>query len=219
MFGRIVPRYDLVNRVLSMGQDARWRRRVAERVAAADPRWVLDVCTGTGDLALAGGPRATQCATDFSLPMLEVAAAKARGHGRQLGLFASDALRLPVPDDHLDVVTVAFGVRNFEALEDGLRELLRVLRRGGTLLVLELSVPRDGPLAPVLGCWLRRVPSIVGGLLSGDREAYGYLTESILGFPGPGEFCVVLEGVGAMPVAVERLTGGAATLYEAIKAS
>jgi demethylmenaquinone methyltransferase/2-methoxy-6-polyprenyl-1,4-benzoquinol methylase len=216
MFDRIAPRYDVLNRMLSLGQDLRWRRRVARRVAEAAPVRVLDVCTGTGDLALACRGAMTNFACDFSIPMLARARSKARARDHRLALFAADALKLPVADPVFDIVTVAFGIRNFEDLRAGLRELLRVLRPGGTLLILEFSRPA-GLFAPVLGWWVRQVPPRVGRLVSGDREAYGYLTESVRSFPDGREICDILERLGARPRAPRRLTGGVASLYEATK--
>lgn len=216
MFGRIAPRYDLLNRTLSLGRDVAWRRGVARRVAEIGPRSWLDICTGTGDLALTlPGPAATY-ASDFCIPMLVQARAKAVRAHRRLLVFAGDALNMPIGDGVVDVVTVAFGIRNFEDLTAGLRELARVLRPGGRLLVLEFSRP-CGPLAPVLGWWMRHVPSRVGGVVSGDTEAYRYLTESVRRFPDRAELCAELECVGLLPVDVTQLTGGVATLYEAVK--
>ena len=212
MFGRIAHRYDLLNRVLSLGRDVAWRRRLARAVAEAGAGTVLDVCTGTGDVALALPPGVRVVGTDFCLPMLVLARAKARERGRGLPLFAGDALALPLPDGCVDAVTVAFGVRNFENLEAGLGELVRVLRPGGRLLVLEFSRP-TGPLAPLLGWWARNVPPRVGRWLSGDPEAYSYLPASVSGFPPLEEMTAVLESVGLVGVSGERLTGGVAALY------
>jgi len=172
MFGRIAHRYDLLNRTLSLGQDVRWRRAVARKVAAIEHPRVLDVCTGTGDLALTVGGE--MVGADFCLPMLEKARLKVLRMQRTLPLCAADALHLPFAEATFDVVTVAFGIRNFADLEVGLGELVRVLRPGGVLLVLEFSRPR-GPLAPLLGWWVRTVPPRVGRWLSGDAEAYDYL--------------------------------------------
>lgn len=214
MFGRIAHRYDLLNRVLSLGQDVRWRRLVARRVAAARPERVLDVCTGTGDIALGleGGP--TVFGIDFSLPMLAFAKEKAHERKRPLALTVADALALPIADGVVDVVTVAFGARNFEDLETGLSELSRVLRPGGVLLVLEFSHPR-GPLGPLLDWWVRNIPPRLGRLLSGDREAYAYLPASVGTFADAETMCAILGELGLESVSARPLTGGVCTLYQA----
>ncbi len=211
MFGRIAHRYDLLNRLLSLGRDRAWRQRVARRLGEARAGLVLDVCTGTGDVALALGDGVV--GSDFCLPMLSLARRKAASARRPLPLFAADALRLPLPDRVADAVTVAFGVRNFERLEDGIGELYRVLRPGGLLLVLEFSRP-SGPLGPLLGWWAGAVPPRVGRLISGDREAYSYLPASVGEFPDTAAFCGTLSAAGLEAVYARRLTGGVATLYE-----
>ena len=212
MFGRIAHRYDLLNRVLSLGRDVSWRRTVAQRVAAARPERVLDVCTGTGDLALAMHGM-NVIGADFCLPMLLEAKSKSLSCERSLPLCAADALCLPIADESVDVVTVAFGARNFTDLDVGLSELARVLRPGGELLVLEFSRPR-GPMAPVLGWWMRNVPPRVGRFVSGDPEAYSYLPESVSTFAEGGEMCRALEAAGLSDVEALRLTGGVASLYQ-----
>lgn len=213
MFARIAHRYDLLNRVLSLGNDVRWRRALARRVAAASPARVLDVCTGTGDVALGfdRGPSVVGC--DFCLPMLARAGGKVRRLGADLAFVAGDALALPFADASFDAVTVAFGVRNFEHLERGLDELVRVLAPGGVLLVLEFSRPH-GPAAPLLRAWARTVPPLVGRLVSGDREAYSYLPESVDRFPAGAALCARLEAAGLDAVRARSLTAGVATLYE-----
>jgi demethylmenaquinone methyltransferase/2-methoxy-6-polyprenyl-1,4-benzoquinol methylase len=218
MFGRIAHRYDLLNRVLSLGQDRLWRRRLARRVATARPRLVMDVCTGTGDVALSFDAELPTLGTDFCLPMLVRARTKALVGGRRLPLFAGDALTLPLIDGAVDVVTVAFGVRNFEDLEQGLTELVRALRPGGTLLVLEFSTPR-GLLGPLLRWWVRTVPPRVGRFLSGDAEAYSYLPDSVSRFPDGDAMLEVLRRVGLESCRVHRLTGGVASLYEGSRPS
>jgi len=212
MFGRIAHRYDLLNRVLSLGRDVSWRKTVAKRVAAARPERVLDVCTGTGDLALAIDGTMVFGA-DFCIPMLREARAKSSAGQRSLPLCAADALCLPFADESVDVVTVAFGVRNFADLDVGLCELARVLRPGGELLVLEFSRPR-GPMAPVLGWWMRNVPPRVGRFVSGDPEAYTYLPASVSTFAEGREMCQALEAAGLSDVEALRLTGGVASLYQ-----
>jgi demethylmenaquinone methyltransferase/2-methoxy-6-polyprenyl-1,4-benzoquinol methylase len=214
MFGRIAHRYDLLNRLLSFGQDVRWRRVLARRVGAGDHGPVLDLCTGTGDVALSCSAAAATVASDFSLPMLIRARRKAAARRRALPLVAADALRLPLRDGAVGTVTVAFGVRNFERLEAGLAEVGRVLRPGGLLLVLEFSRPR-GVLAPLLAWWAGSVPPLLGRALSGDGEAYRYLPRSVAEFPSGHDFEAVLARVGYEGVRHRRLTGGVATLYEA----
>jgi demethylmenaquinone methyltransferase/2-methoxy-6-polyprenyl-1,4-benzoquinol methylase len=211
MFGRIASRYDLLNRVLSLGRDVSWRRTVARRVAALEPRLVLDLCTGTGDLALALGDGVV--GADFCLPMLAHARRKARQGGRVLPLCAADALRLPFADRSFDAVTVAFGVRNFAALDQGLAEMVRVLRPGGTLLVLEFSRPR-GIAAPLLGWWARTVPPRIGRWVSGDHEAYSYLPASVSTFPEGAAMTSALETAGLASVSMRPLTSGVVSLYE-----
>jgi demethylmenaquinone methyltransferase/2-methoxy-6-polyprenyl-1,4-benzoquinol methylase len=217
MFGRIADRYDLLNRLLSVGQDLRWRRRVRRRVAELRPERTLDVCTGTGDLVLGLAGDGRVYGADFCLPMLNRARTKAMDRRAELQLFGADALRLPVGEGTIDVVTVAFGVRNFEDLDGGLRELARVLRPGGHLLVLEFSQP-GGPLAPILRAWVRWVPPLVGRLVSGDPEAYGYLTISVGSFPDGEEMIGVLRRAGLESVRATALTGGVATLYDGVRA-
>lgn len=216
MFGRIAHRYDLLNRVLSLGQDVRWRRLVARRVAAVRPERVLDVCSGTGDIALGLRPGPTIIGADFSLPMLALARAKAVERRRELQLTAADALALPMADESVDVVTVSFGVRNFEDLERGLGELIRVLRPGGMLLVLEFSHPR-GLLGPFLAWWVRNVPPRVGRVISGDPEAYQYLPASVGGFADSESMCRILSGLGLESVEAKALTGGVCTLYQGVR--
>ncbi len=216
MFGRIAHRYDLLNRMLSVGQDLWWRRLVTRRVKSLAPERLLDVCTGTGDLAI--GFRGTDqvFGSDFCLPMLALARRKTDRGSPNPVWFAADALRLPVADATMDVVTVAFGVRNFEDLEAGLRELTRVLRPGGRLLVLEFSRPR-GPLGSLLRWWVRRIPPLVGRIVSGDAEAYSYLTASVETFPEGDELAALMGDSGLVDVRFRSLTAGVATLYDGMR--
>ena len=215
MFGRIAHRYDLLNRLLSLGQDIRWRRLVAQRIAALDPERVLDVCTGTGDLALSYSGSTGVYGSDFCLPMLALAARKPGGRADTNAWFAADALNLPIADASMDAVTVAFGIRNFEDLDAGLEELARVTRSGGRLLVLEFSQPR-GVVAPLLKWWVRNVPPMVGRIVSGDSEAYGYLTASVASFPDGETLCGMMRSAGVTEVEALTLTGGVATLYDGV---
>lgn len=218
MFGRIAHRYDLLNRVLSLGQDRSWRRLLARRVAMAGPRVTLDVCTGTGDVALGFDPQSETIGTDFCLPMLVRARRKAMDRQRRLPLFAGDALKLPVAHGCVDVVSVAFGIRNFENLEQGLRELIRVLRPGGVLLILEFSRPQ-GLFGPLMRAWIRTVPPRLGRWLSGDSEAYSYLPQSVAEFPQGERMVALLESVGLEQVTACPVTGGVATVYQGQRSS
>jgi demethylmenaquinone methyltransferase/2-methoxy-6-polyprenyl-1,4-benzoquinol methylase len=216
MFGRIAHHYDLLNRTLSLGQDRRWRRTLAERVATARPARVLDVCTGTGDVAL-GLAAADVWGCDFCLPMLVRARAKGVPPRGRPAWFAADALRLPVADRALDAVVVAFGIRNFEDLEAGLHELARVLRPRGRAVILEFSRPR-GPLGPFLRWWVRQVPPLLGRLIAGDGEAYRYLSTTVATFPDGDELCSLLRAAGFAEVRATPLTGAVATLYDGERA-
>jgi demethylmenaquinone methyltransferase/2-methoxy-6-polyprenyl-1,4-benzoquinol methylase len=216
MFDRIAPRYDLLNRLLSLGIDVRWRRAVVARTRKVDAPRVLDVCTGTGDLALAFPASVDVAGCDFSLPMLATARMKAVRRGRNMPLVVCDALQLPMRPSSVDIVTVAFGIRNFEDLATGLRELARVIRPGGILLALEFSRPR-GVLAPLLGWWVRRVPPRLGRMVSRDRDAYIYLSESVASFANADEVCGLLGRTGFGSIAAHRLTWGVATVYEAVR--
>ncbi len=218
MFARIAHRYDLLNRLLSLGSDVRWRRLLARRVAASRPARLLDVCTGTADVALACAGRHGAVGCDFCLPMLARARPKVARSGSDIALAAADALALPFADGTFDAVTVAFGVRNFEDLDHGLAELVRVTAAGGVVLVLELSRP-GGPLGPALRAWARFVPPLVGRLVSGDPAAYAYLPASVERFPSGRAMCERLQAAGLGRVRATPLTGGVATLYEGVRGS
>lgn len=218
MFARIAHRYDVLNRLLSLGSDVRWRRLVARRVAASRPARLLDVCTGTADVALACAGRDGVVGCDFCLPMLLRARRKVARSGSEVVLAAADALALPFADGTFDAVTVAFGVRNFEDLDRGLAELVRVTAAGGVVLVLEFSRPA-GPLGPALRAWTRLVPPVVGRLVSGDGTAYAYLPASVERFPSGQAMCARLVTAGLGRVRATRLTGGVATLYEGVRGS
>lgn len=215
MFARIASTYDLLNHVLSAGRDAAWRRAVAARLDPA-PRHVLDLCAGTGDLALtvkARHPHAFVCAGDFCFEMLD--------RGRDKGLVhrtppaTLDALHLPFADGTFDALTVAFGVRNFEDLQRGLQEMHRVLRPGGQLAVLEFfrgtSRWRDLPFR----LYFRHVLPRVGRLVSRDDGAYTYLPHSVGRFVSRDEFTALLQQQGFTGVQQQEMTLGIATLFTA----
>jgi demethylmenaquinone methyltransferase / 2-methoxy-6-polyprenyl-1,4-benzoquinol methylase len=214
MFGRIAQRYDLANHVLSGGADFLWRRRAAKIVEAWQPRRVLDLATGSGDLALAmqhRAPQATIVAADFSQEMLDIA----RRKGVRETVLA-DALQLPFETGLFDCVTVAFGLRNMADWGAALREMSRVLWTDGHLLVLDFSLPR-GALRPAYRFYLHRCLPLLASLVTGQRDAYDYLGGSIEKFPSGGEMVELIEKNGFANGSAEPLTGGIATIYVAEK--
>ncbi len=220
MFGRIAGRYDLLNRVLSMGVDRAWRRRTVRAAGRIEGRTVLDVACGTGDLALAfaaGGARVL--GVDFTFEMLALAGCKAprAKAGRRprgvLGYVQGDGLRLPVADASVDVASVAFGLRNMADRRRGLAELARVVRPGGRVLVLEFSMPPGRLLGVGYRAYFTRVLPVVGGALSGDRSAYEYLPATVRAWPAPEELRDELASVGLFDCGFERLSGGIACLH------
>lgn len=216
MFGRVAHRYDLANHLLSFNMDRYWRAhtvaRVREVLARPDAR-VLDICCGTGDLvrALQRGRRdgARVMGADFCHPML-VAARDKLGGGP---LFEADALRLPLADAALDLLTVAFGFRNLANYDAGLREMRRVLRGGGLAAILEFSQPPNPLFAALYRFYSRRILPVIGGALSGSRDAYTYLPESVRKFPAPEELSQMMRAAGFASVRFERLTGGIVGLH------
>jgi demethylmenaquinone methyltransferase/2-methoxy-6-polyprenyl-1,4-benzoquinol methylase len=211
MFDRIAPVYDLMNRVMSLGLDVRWRRMTARAVVRPDDR-VLDVCCGTGDLALAdleAGGNVT--GLDFSERML----ARARRKSDAIEWVRGDATALPFPEDTFDAVTVGFGVRNLADLESGLRELARVLRPGGRLGCLEITRP-TGALRPFFRLWFDGLVPLAGRVLPGG-SAYTYLPASVRRFPGPEDLAAVMERAGFAAIRWKLLGGGIVALHTAAK--
>jgi demethylmenaquinone methyltransferase / 2-methoxy-6-polyprenyl-1,4-benzoquinol methylase len=231
MFDRIAPRYDFVNRVLSLGLDRRWRRRVvrtlglgpkATRESAAwfgeRPR-VLDVATGTGDLAIEiahACPGASVIGLDPSANMLAVAKAKleARGLADRVSLVEGDALALPQQNCEIDAATIAFGIRNVPDRPRALRELARVVRPGGRIAVLELGEPRRGMLGALARFHCHQLVPRIGALLSGARE-YRYLQRSVEAFPPADEFAALMRASGLDVLEIVPLTFGVCTLFVA----
>lgn len=219
MFDSISPKYDLLNRVFSMGTDQSWRRKVMRLVAQEPVERLLDVATGTADLALMAAKQVEHVVgADISEGMLSHGREKVRKAGleERIELVRGDAAELPFPDGTFDVVTVAFGVRNFEDLERGVRGMVRVLRPGGRLFVLEFSRPR-GSISPFYRFYFHRVMPFIGRMISKDSAAYTYLPASVDAFPEGAAFEGVLRANGAREVRSERLSGGIATLYIARK--
>jgi len=218
MFDAVAPRYDLLNRVLSVGIDQYWRSRAVRTLTDEQPRRVLDVATGTADLAVkiqrTLHPRET-VGIDLSTEMLDRGRKKLERNGlsSRIPLQKADAADLPFDDGSFDAAFVAFGVRNFEDLDAGLGEILRVLRPGGTLVVLEFSTPRTFPVKQLYSWYSRHILPRIGGLLSPDQGAYEYLPSSVAAFPDGVDFLRRMEGVGFGDLEWTPLTFGIASLY------
>lgn len=220
MFASVAHRYDFLNRLLSMSIDRYWRaytRRKLEAALPQSPR-VLDLCTGTGDLAFEFSRFARVTGCDFCHPMLVRALAKNPKHAASEVLFAEgDALLLPFPDESFDAVSIAFGLRNLEDYKAGAREMLRVLRPGGVLAVLEFSLPTIPLIRPLYLFYFTRVLPRIGNWLSGQNGPYSYLQESVREFPEPPRLAADLREVGFFSAECFVLTVGVATLTMACK--
>jgi demethylmenaquinone methyltransferase/2-methoxy-6-polyprenyl-1,4-benzoquinol methylase len=218
MFARVAHRYDLANHLLSFNIDRTWRARTVKRVRHLVERpgaRVLDICCGTGDLMLAiepfgGGP---VMGTDFCHPMLTAAREKIARRGARAVVFESDALRLPLRDAGLDLITVAFGFRNLANYESGLLEMRRVLRPGGLAAILEFSQPSNRVFGTLYEFYSRRILPRIGGLLTGSPDAYQYLPESVRKFLSPDELADHMRNAGFVDVRFELMTGGSVALH------
>jgi demethylmenaquinone methyltransferase / 2-methoxy-6-polyprenyl-1,4-benzoquinol methylase len=215
MFGAIARRYDLANHLLSCGADFYWRRRAAQIVASWNPVKVLDLATGTGDLALTVQkqlPDAEIVGVDFSEEMLAIARGKGLGKA-----IAADALALPFADDSFECLTIAFGLRNIPDSGAALREMHRVLGTKGHLLILEFSLPRLSILRAAYRFYLHRVLPLAGSFLAHRKSAYSYLGESIEEFPSGHSLAQLVQSSGFAHLTAEPLTGGIVTIYTAEK--
>ena len=223
MFGQVAGRYDLLNHLLSFNLDRVWRARTVRKVAPvlANPgARVLDLCCGTGDLMLGLEDRrgAAVMGADFCHPMLVEAKRKVSSGGKSSVLFEGDAMELPLASGVLDLVTCAFGFRNFVNYEAGLVELARVLKPGGTLAILEFSQPDNRLFAGLYDWFSLKVLPRVGGLISGSSDAYSYLPASIRKFPNAQGLAVKMREAGFRDVEFERMTFGAVALHVGRKA-
>ena len=222
MFDNIAPTYDLLNHSLSLGIDRRWRRAAIRSLAPYKPRRILDVATGTGDFALLTARMLCPdsiLGVDLSEGMLTVAREKVEKVGLQsvISFQKEDCLALSLPDDSFDALTVAYGIRNFADLDRGLREMLRVLRPGGRLVIAELTVPRHFPMRQLFWLYAHLWMPLVGRLVSHDRAAYRYLPATMEAFPQGERMQEILEKAGFTDVNFRRFTFGLSTLYTAKK--
>ena len=219
MFDRIAPRYDLLNRVLSMRRDVVWRRRVAALLPERESLEVLDLATGTGDVLIAlhgANPRVESgVGLDMSGGMLALGQEKLeeRGLGSRFRMVRGDAMSIALGDDTFDAITIAFGIRNVMNVETALREMLRTLRPGGRVLILEFSLPTNWFIRVVYLLYFRHILPFLGGIVSGDRAAYQYLNKSVESFPYGEDFTALMHDVGFADVKAYPQSFGIATIY------
>lgn len=221
MFNGIAPHYDTLNHVLSMGIDTLWRKKVVREVAKGSPSRILDLATGTGDLAIALSkiPSADIVGLDISEGMLKIAKQKSAGKAweKRIAWECGDGESLPHPDDTFDAVTLAFGIRNFENLTVGLREIYRVLKPGGKLVIIEISVPRRKAVSFFYNIYFFRLLPLIGSLISSDPNAYNYLAQSAKHFPSRAQFCSILSDCGFVESDWKDLTLGVSCYYRSYK--
>lgn len=224
LFNKIAPDYDRLNHILSLNIDRRWRRKAVRRLAdTSEPLRVLDVACGTGDFTIAIARKLPQgsvvVGVDISEGMLVIGREKVARAGIETDMLVADCEALPYNDGEFDRIAVGFGVRNFENLERGLGEMFRVLRPGGKLVILELSIPQNPLIRGLYKWYFLKVLPVVGGWLSGERGAYEYLPASVLQFPLPERFCEMLREAGFSAVEHRSLTLGICGLYVGEKPS
>lgn len=215
MFASIAPRYDLLNRVLSLGVDRSWRREAAAEALAHDPQTLLDVATGTADFAIelkSRAPKLEVTASDFVPEMLAIGREKAAAKHLNITFEEGDALNLPYPDHSFDAVTCAFGFRNFSDYAKGLAEFHRVLKPGGRAVILEFPPPAKGLFGLAFRFYFRQILPRIGALVSGNGGAYTYLPESVLAFPEPERLAQLMRATG-FRTRYKLLTFGIAAIH------
>ena len=221
MFDTISENYDRLNRVISFGIDVKWRKKVLQIVTRSNPKTILDIATGTGDLAiLMAQTKAPKIiGLDISAGMLEVGRKKIqyKNLSNTIEMVLADSEEMPFEDSYFDAITVAFGVRNFENLEKGLAEILRVLKPSGVFVILETSVPNKTPYKQGYTFYSKNILPIIGTLFSKDNLAYGYLSESAAAFPYGEALNNILRKIGFIEVKAMPQTFGVATIYSATK--
>ncbi len=216
MFDRIAGVYDLMNSAMTAGLHHQWRERAVDRAEIGPGSDALDLCCGTGDLALELrrriGPDGRVVGSDFSEPMLELARRKSGEQGLPVEFGWADALELPYGNDSFDAVTIGFGARNLGDLDKGLSEMVRVLRPGGRVVILEITRPQREPLASFYSVWFDKVVPALGNVV-GDTEAYSYLPESVRSFPEPRELAARMDAAGVTGIGWLLLAGGIIAIH------
>jgi len=218
MFNRISPKYDLLNRVLSLGIDTIWRKKALNLLKKDQPKRILDVATGTADLAIeaAGRLKATSITgIDIAEDMLQIGREKIKKRNLEsvITLQQGDSEKIAFADNTFDAVIVSFGVRNFEHLETGITEIHRVLKKGGNIMVLEFSQPQKTPFKQIYQFYFKNILPVIGKLVSKDTSAYTYLPESVNAFPDGKAFCGILEKTGFTVEHYKPYTFGVCTAY------
>ncbi|WMI64286.1 bifunctional demethylmenaquinone methyltransferase/2-methoxy-6-polyprenyl-1,4-benzoquinol methylase UbiE [Aestuariibaculum sp. YM273] len=221
MFDTISGDYDGLNRVISFGIDIKWRNKVVKMVKETNPNTILDIATGTGDLAInLAETNATKIVgLDISSGMLEIGKEKVKKKGldNRIEMILGDSENMPFEDNTFDAITVSFGVRNFETLENGLKDILRVLKPGGTFVILETSIPTKTPYKQGYNFYSKNILPLIGKIFSKDRSAYKYLSESASAFPYGEALNNILRKVGFINVEDYPQTFGVATIYKSSK--
>jgi demethylmenaquinone methyltransferase/2-methoxy-6-polyprenyl-1,4-benzoquinol methylase len=222
MFNSIAPTYDRLNRTLSLGLDARWRRKAAESLRTSSPRTILDLAAGTADLSIEMARRLQPqriVAADISEKMMEIGRRKVAraGLSATIAFELCDCLDIACPDNSYDAVTIAFGLRNLENLELAIAEMQRVLKPGGRLAILELSTPQAFPLKQLYRLYSTTIIPLAGGWLSGEKQAYRYLPASIRAVPQGKEMTALIERQGFSQVQARSLALGISSLYTGVK--
>ncbi len=221
MFDSISGGYDNLNRVISFGIDVKWRKKVLQLIAEKNPKNILDIATGTGDMAilLTKTVASKIVGLDISEGMLEVGRKKieAQHLSEKIEMLYGDSEKMPFEDSSFDAITVCFGIRNFESLEKGLSEILRVLKPNGRFVILETSVPEKTPFKQGYNFYSKNVLPLIGKMFSKDNVAYGYLSESAAAFPYGEKLNNILRKIGFIDVAAMPQTFGVATIYSASK--
>lgn len=221
MFDTISGNYDDLNRVISLGIDVKWRKKVVALVAQKNPENILDIATGTGDLAILMTSTSAKkiVGLDLSVGMLEVGKKKiaAQNLSDKIEMVVGDSENIPFPDNYFDAITVSFGIRNFETLEKGLAEIYRVLKPGGVFVILETSVPTKFPFKQGYSFYTKMILPLIGKIFSKDKNAYGYLSTSAANFPFGEKLNNILRKVSFIDCVALPQTFGVATIYTATK--
>ena len=222
MFNDIAPKYDFLNHFLSLGIDKIWRRKVIRRIVKDNPSEVLDIATGTADLAIMLAKKLLEVkiiGVDLAENMLDVGRKKVNNLklSNRISLKQGDSLSLPFADDSFDSAMVAFGVRNYENPVKGMQETYRVLRKDGTFYVLEFSMPRSFPMVQLYRFYFKAILPLIGRMVSGHKQAYTYLPESVSAFPDGNDFILLMEKAGFNSCKFKKLSFGIATIYEGRK--